>query len=79
VRLDADPGRLGEAYRHCRSDCDRGTVDGPQYWPAVLERCGVAERDGMVDELIERDKESRSVQSQPGCDWAGRRLRTSLP
>ena len=53
--LDVDPARFVEAYRHHRTEYDRGSIEGLQYWKAVVHMCGGNDRKGTVDELIERD------------------------
>ena len=57
-RLRLAPDVLREAYRHYRSEYDRGTLDGPAYWERVLLRAQVRKPEVGADELIKLDTAS---------------------
>ncbi|HEY9594252.1 MAG TPA: HAD-IA family hydrolase, partial [Spirochaetia bacterium] len=53
-----------------RSGYDRGTLDGPAYWGAILTAGGVTPTPALVEELARLDTRSWTRVNEPVKQWA---------
>ena len=71
--------RLSELYWKLRPPYDRGDIDGPAYWTAIVGQQGLGLSRDQVATLIKLDSESITRPNQGAVQWAELLHRAGIP